>query len=46
VEIFKKLRSPEGDAMVMETNFFIEKMLFAGIMRQSPSIANFRTIGP
>ncbi|MFP6871603.1 MAG: hypothetical protein VCE91_20130 [Nitrospinota bacterium] len=28
VEIFKKLRSPEGDAMVMETNFFIEKMLF------------------
>ncbi len=35
VEIFKKLRSPEGDEMVMNTNFFVEKMLFElGVVRE------------
>jgi haloalkane dehalogenase len=28
VVAFKKMRGPEGDAMIMETNFFVEKMLF------------------
>ncbi|MBT6717525.1 MAG: haloalkane dehalogenase [Nitrospina sp.] len=35
VEIFKKLRSPEGDEMVMNTNYFVEKMLFElGVVRE------------
>ncbi|MFQ5915125.1 MAG: haloalkane dehalogenase [Nitrospinota bacterium] len=34
VAVFKKLRSPEGDRMVMESNFFVETMLFdKGIIR-------------
>lgn len=34
VPAFKKMRSPEGEAMIMETNFFIEKMLFErGVIR-------------
>ncbi len=35
VAVFKKLRGPEGEGMVLDQNFFIEKMLFeAGIVRQ------------
>jgi len=34
IPVFKKLRGPEGEQMVLEDNFFIEKMLFdAGIVR-------------
>ena len=34
VVVFKKLRGPDGEAMVLDGNFFIEKMLFeAGIVR-------------
>ncbi len=35
IPVFKKLRGPEGEQMVLQDNFFIEKMLFeAGIIRQ------------
>lgn len=35
VAVFKKLRGPEGEAMVMESNFFVETMLFdKGIVRE------------
>lgn len=35
VAVFKRLRGPEGEGMVLDANFFIEKMLFeAGIVRQ------------
>ncbi len=34
IAVFKRLRSPEGDGMVMESNFFVETMLFdKGIVR-------------
>ncbi len=34
VAAFKKMRGPEGDAMIRETNFFVEKMLFEmGVVR-------------
>lgn len=35
VAVFKRLRGPEGERMVLEDNFFIESMLFdAGIVRR------------
>jgi haloalkane dehalogenase len=34
-ETFKRLRGPEGDKMVLEENFFVEKMLFErGVIRE------------
>ncbi len=35
VAAFKKMRGPDGEAMVMESNFFVEKMLFEmGVIRE------------
>jgi haloalkane dehalogenase len=35
VAVFKRLRGPEGERMVIEENFFIERMLFeAGVIRK------------
>ena len=34
VDMFRRLRSPEGDRLIIDENFFIEKVLPASIIRQ------------